>query len=421
MQKDASILSQSLKHALFLFLCLMCVGFSACSGAPVATHKTPAPSATSLPTTTPAPSATSLPITTPAPSPPFLVSSQWQVAYIDKTGTLHGVTLDGKHDQTGLQIQDPELTLPHYSTNFLCSAISPDGHTVSMDLSQFMTIDIHGITPVRLGPLQFLAYYEPVWSPQGDKEAVTGGDYNFYIINTRNGTPVQIPYDNHTNRSDLLGWIDDAHLLLGIPTPVSGNTGDIFYTIDSLDITTGKATAIGTLYHSGMPAVSGTISPDGKTVFISDREAQDLPYSSVVATMNLQTGQITQYPHIAAVLQNKDSINSTVWKPGSQELVLTTGFQENNDLQTWIVHLATDTITPLVANQYATAWNAETNTILTISANNGMGDGGSDLDRFDPITIYANALDQQEHPISTLLTKDAYFTSSLGFIPPSQP
>ena len=170
-----------------------------------------------------------------------------------------------------------------------------------------------------------------------------------------------------------------------------------------------------------MPAVFGTISPDGKTVFIFDGEEQDQPFSSVVATMNLQTGQITQYPHIAAVLQHHNTIDNAVWKPGSQELVLTTGFQENNDLQTWIVHLATDTITPLVANQYATAWNAETNTILTISADNGMGDGGTAIDRADPITIYANALDQQEHPTSTLLTKDAYFTSSLGFIPPSQP
>ncbi len=231
MQKDASILSQSLKHALFLFLCLMCVGFSACSGAPVAIHTTPAPA----------------PTATPHPTAPFLVSSQWQVAYIDKTGTLHGVTLDGKHDQTGLQIQDPEIISPAYNNlQLLCSSLSPDGHTFSMDLSQFMTIDIHGATPVRYAPLQFLAY-ESYWSPQGDKEAVVGGDYNFYIINTRNGTPVQIPYDNHTRRSELLGWIDETHLLLGNPTLAPGNTGDIFYTLESLDITTGKITVLGTL------------------------------------------------------------------------------------------------------------------------------------------------------------------------------
>ncbi len=395
--------SLSLKKTLLLFLCLASISFSACSSTSIAIHKTPAPTATA----------------THAPSAPFLVSSQWQVAYIDQTGTLHGVTLDGKHDQTGKQIQDPELT-SQQSPGFLCSSISPDGHTFSMDLSQFMTIDIRGVTPDRLASLQFLAY-ESFWSPLGDKEAVLGGDYDFYIINTRDGNPVRIPFDNLTHRFNIVGWIDETHLLIETETLVPGSSVNVYYTAESLNIATGKATIIGSLYHAEMPQVAGFISPDGKTVFIFDVDEQDNPFQLVLATMNLQTGQITQYPHIAAVLQNKDVITNAVWKPGSQELVLTTGFQENSDLQTWIVHLDTDSITPLVANQFATAWNAETNTILTISANNGMGDGGIAVDRSDPITIYANALDAQERPTSTIFTKNAYFTSNLGFIPPSQP
>ncbi len=294
-----------------------------------------------------------------------------------------------------------------------------------MDLSRFMTMDIQGVISVRYAPLHFLAS-KAFWAPQGDKEAVVDEDNNFWIINTYDGIPAQVPYDNFSNSSDLLGWIDSTHLLLGNGLLPPDNFDESnHYTIESLDITTGKVTTIGTLYHSGMPIEYGVISPDSKTVFISDKYQEMQPFNTVIATMNLQTGKITQYPHIEAILQNNEVTNA-VWKPGSQEMVLTTGSQTTGDLQTWIAHLDTDTITSLVPGQYATAWNQETNTIITITANIGnayeqVSDGKTVIDPSTPITISAITLNQYEYPTITTLTKNAYFTSSLGFIPPTQP
>jgi hypothetical protein len=350
------------------------------------------------------------PSPSPSPSPStssyFPAFTDWRAAYLDENNAVHAITLDGKTDIIG-------PLLPHMpQTGFvICMGmINPDGHTLSYGSPSLNIIDLANKSNpayyVKVAPI-----YRSIWSPNGNKLAVTDNGGTFWISDSKGTKPIVVPGSPLKGTITMEGWIDETHILMsgsgGLVKTSNGEEYPTIFYLSALDINTGKLSPIATIHNDGLGAVYVVISPDGKQALIANHKNRFYPFTPMVDKIDLNTGTITSLPGITK--STGAQFTTLAWKAGTQSVAVSTGFFVNHDLKTWILDLQTDRATHILDDQYVERWSPD-NAVLIVSTglDSSIGEG--------PYTLSAVTFASDGHASMTKLTDKAMSTPFVGFI-----
>jgi hypothetical protein len=319
--------------------------------------------------TTPAPAATTATAQpTATPTGMFPAFSDWRLAYLGQDSRVHAVTQDGKTDLAG-----PLLTIPHPDEDVQGQvSIAPDGRALAYKAGingysgaiitlQPGTADSQGSQAIQ-GNIYF-------WSPDSTRVAydtydVQSGQRGWAISTPGNPTPAAIP--NAQALGELFGWIDTTHLLF---LNGQGNSAS-FYTLSSLDITSGALRQIASISTDGLGYPLLTISPDGSEVLLTNSIGEGTTnFTPVAEVINLTTGQKRHLPNILSVVD--DGFTVVAWKPGTS-MVLAIVSTTSNPFTGYLFDVAQDTATPFASGVIPLGWAPDTGTLFTC-AKTGAG------------------------------------------------
>jgi hypothetical protein len=337
--------------------------------------------------------------------------ADWRPAYLASDGHVHVVTPDGRITLVGPKL--PYLTFQ--GLNISPISVAPDGHTIVYDGNMLVFYDLapggHMVARNMVGEVPLY------WSPDGTQMA-TGAGNAYALLNQTTVASVQVPFDPALVGGELIGWLDASHLVLTSyrdATQVVLSPCETFATsvsLISVEIHTGAARFITTIYSPGLSVPRFALAPDGRQVLFSNASMRDYPYTPMVKVIDTANGATRDLPAAAAAMGS--GFTSVAWRPGGAELAVTTDFGRGDAL---LLNLrqnrVEDQIKPLATGYYAAEWSPDGTALLLSTAN----DRSIKPDTHD---VAAVTFDAAGHATTTVLTADAIDFPFIGFVRTSE-
>ena len=155
------------------------------------------------------------------------------------------------------------------------------------------------------------------------------------------------------------------------------------------------------------------LSPDRKQILLSTHTEQDQPFTAYCGIIDVATGAYRPLPHIITDTQG-GWFTTVAWQPGTSNVMVSTGVDVYDDLDSFIINIDTDTSSHLLTNLYPRAWSPDGKTmIMTTTQDSQIGKGPYDVD--------AVTFDSKLAPTLTNLTHDAMSFPFIGFVITAQP
>ena len=344
-----------------------------------------------------------------SPTPPAArlpVFSDWRAGYMDASGTLHAVSLDGRQDSAGQVL----VGLSTSSLVFQGVAVSRDGHRFAYDAAGLTVYDLAQGTLLRPS---VAGSYQLLWSPDGNRLLISEGIGTFVWFDMRTQQTTTVPGTPNKSIGHLIGWIDSTHVavedIAGATTVSVGK--DTYLTSDSiaiLDLQTGSLRVIARFSSPGLGDVRFTMSPGGAHILISNAPFRFYPYTPLAEVVDTATGYTRVLPGFERVEGN--GFTSVAWQPHSSMLAASTGDIGNGGAQMWLLNSGTDTAIRLSENSYAGGWSPDGSTLVLTTGN--QFETGAGLYTLTALRFDAN----WQVTSSTVLTNAAMTFPFLGFI-----
>ncbi len=400
-----------------LVLCLA-IGMTACDPASSAVGSR---TSALMPTTTPKIGGTGA-----VAYPAFPLFDDWRVAYVDgpsgqgDTGQLMAISPTETTPVAG-----PELLgiSPNYSLQ--PPSVSPNGRLVAIpNTSGLNIVELTGQHRMFTFPLE-ASYRSIAWSPDSTMLAVAGATWQGVdLIRVSDGSLTKTPAIAAGTLSDIIGWVDDTHVVgyfdpaqaggaSATATPphsdVNPPPGAQTLTLATEDVTSGVVHKVASITSSTMGQSQFVSSPDGKFALYSNRLFRSYPYVPDVRLIDVSTGTVTPLPNIAHAMGSYSGFTSIAWQDGTMTVAASTGLRANGDLKTWLLDISHDFAQPLPYQAYAAGWVPAGGPLILTSEQIYVIDGG-------PYQITAVANVSDGHGRATVLTTNAYTFPFVGFV-----
>lgn len=375
--------------------------------------------ATDAPPPQPSPTAISG-ISTTVRDTPLPAFTDWRVAYIGADQRVHAVSLDGKTDVTGATTPMPETN----ATGVWAAGTSRDGKYLAYFASggsQLTVLDAASgvrttFIPVAVGDSAIL------WSP--DQRYVALNDTGYVMcVNVADGSRIIAPPLQRSGAlpqklvvSRPFGWLDATHVAVQDVPASSANA----VSFQSLDVTTGQLRPIATI-QTDENAASFAVEPGGVFTLLSNGRFQDDPFTPAVDLINNATGTVTPLPYLRSLLP-ASGFTQVLWRPGSSQALVATGFPENGDLKYYLIDVMQDSATPLHLAGFPEAWSPDGGTLVVAAGSqqdmvNELGFNDVGVVGTNPFTLTALTVDSQGHVQNSVkLTTQATTIPMLGFV-----
>lgn len=351
------------------------------------------------------------------PLPPF---ADWRVAYTGADQRLHAVSLDGKADVSGATAPIPRDA----ASGVWPAGTSPDGkHLAYFGSGQLTVLDSAAgsgaIVDVPVGDSAIL------WSP--DQHYLAFNDTGYVMcVDVANGSTIIAPSPPSGNLPTAnlpvslpYGWLDATHVAVQDWLASTTNAASF----QNLNVTTGQLRPIATV-HADHAEHAGwfTVEPGGVYTLFSNGQYHNDPFTPAVDRINNATGAVTPLPRLTSLLPALGGFTQELWRPGSDQALVATGFPENGDLKYYLIDVLQDTATPLAVSGFPEAWSPDGGTLVVAVGSqqdmvNGLGFKDVGIVGSDPFTLTALTVDSQGNiHNSVTLTTDATTIPVLGFI-----
>lgn len=311
--------------------------------------------------------------------PPF---SDWRVVYADVNGHLHAISTDGKNDVAGptlVGLSPVYLGRPTISsTGQYLAYASTLGVSIIDLLGQQAPIAYRGFNPVIV-PRGF------AWSPDGTELAVDGDGDEKGIIHIPDLAIRRIPLIPNANLA-LIRWIDSNHIAgyyvrIIPPTPgpspteySSGPQSEIqTVALGVEDLRTGSNKVVFSLTSNTLSAGELALSPDGHYALLYNGQSGGTPFRPDYRLIDIATGKWTALPHIMQTINSISPFSSVAWRPGTMTLAVSTGFDVNGDLHTWLLDVQHDTATALPYQTYVAGWTPDNGPLILTTGRASIG------------------------------------------------
>lgn len=368
-----------------------------------------------VPTVRTTPSAT-------AALPALPAFSDWRVAYVGQDDHLHAVSLDGGADVAGMALPT-FLDLQQDMNSVMLPGTSPDGHYLAYPgyHSYEVIIQVAGdhSTSGKNGPVRY-GSYTAFWSPDSTHIVGSAADQTgIWITTVGSWQDAQIPGTVRSPSPNVLGWIDNTHLLVSDDYSDSGGGQHLA----ALDITSGTEHVIASLPFAEYGAPGLLVSADGAHVLVvviapADGEGERAggSYGPLLEVVDTATGQIHKLPNTLKLLGTR--VSALAWEPASATLAVSTGelpysptSGAPDDFKLWLVDAQHDTARQLPAVGYPLAWApaGAGSTLITSTFRFAQGRAG-------PFTISALTVAGSDAPTVTTLTRSAMTYPLLGLV-----
>jgi hypothetical protein len=189
----------------------------------------------------------------------------------------------------------------------------------------------------------------------------------------------------------------------------------------SLDIVTGQMRPIAAI-QSNEHATSFVVAPGGALTLFSNSQYRSDPFTPIVDLINNSTGEVTPLPRLASLLPAIGGFTQVLWRPGTSQAIIATGFPENGNLKYYLIDVDLDSATPLALPGYAEAWSPTSDALIVATGSqqdmaNEVGFGDVGVVGSDPFTLTAIRMDSQGQVQSRVqLTTQATTIPLLGFV-----
>lgn len=389
--------------------------------APSASHSTHPPTVSATATLSPTPLPTAGPGTpTTLIGTPLPAFSDWRVAYIGADLRVHAVSLDGQTDVVGMAL--PLSVNGAYGTGVWAAGTSLDGKHLayypdaSAQLTVLDTVSgvntlINTIIPEEAGLL---------WSPDQRYLALNDAGY-VACINTTDGSRLIAPPVQRNTLGPIFlvskpfGWLDATHVAVQ-DIPASSNSA---VSLQSLDVISGQLRLIATVSsdHGGLFSVA----PGWAFTFFANAQYHSDPFTPAVDRINNATGAMTPLPHLISLLP-AFGFSQVLWRPGTTQALVATGFAENGNLKYYLMDAQQDTATPLAVTGFPMAWSPDGNTLIAAVGTqqdmaNAQGFNDVGVVGSGPYTLSALTVNSQGNVQKTVtLTSQANTIPMLGFV-----
>ena len=346
-------------------------------------------------------------VTTNTPSPISVAAfSDWRAAYVDSTGNVHAVTIDGKTDLTIDRVGD----LGIHALNLPPASVSRDGHLLAFESRRGLAV--HNLTGSSLGQRvpDIGAESQVIWSPNGAQLILDDNQGAKSVISVADGklntSPSSLP-----TLGPVLGWVDNSHIaLVTFGTATAGAATSL--TIAVADVTSWALRSVVTMQMSSLTGEwRFSLSPDGKHILYYNKRFRSDPYVPTVKELDVASGAMTSLPGLARAMGTYSGFTSLAWTADSQKIAASTGFDLNNDLKTWILDLRSDKATQLQlpTGRYVAGWAPGTGALILSSGKDSVVDAG-------PFTVTVVSLGAGSNVTETVLTHQAYTFPFVGFV-----
>lgn len=386
-------------------VCAIVFALAGCAGTKASTSATP--TATAHPTL---PTAATTPTIASSPLPVF---SDWRAAYLGADGNLHAVSLDGKTDVAGPQLEGLN---PTYLAN--TSGFSPNGHLMAYANETDPYLLSVGQGQISDVPISAVLVNSMYWSQDGSSLAISDGAGDFGLVRPENAAftplpnaPTPLPGATGTwQMFTLLGWVDSTdwavtygHPNNNPPTSVPTMWMGIY------DLSTHALRPVVTFSSAAQGDGYWSLSPDGAHAIFYNRPYRADPYTPQVDEIDMATGAVTFLPNISQTMGSDYGFTGVAWRPGTNTLAASTGFTENGNVKTWLVDLGADSMTPITPTGFPVGW-APNNGPLVLSS------GWQSEVGLGPYTLTAVTCESAAQCSATTLTKNAMTFTFLGFV-----
>lgn len=306
--------------------------------------------------------------------------TDWRGAYLASDGKVHVVTLDGKTDLIG-------PSLPGLTSNALAFAnagVASDGRTLAYAAPELNLVDVTG----HSSPYTIKAnggFYNLMWSPDGTRLLSYDAPGKFVYLTLSTGQATAL--NPGQGIVDYIGWIDSTHIATvsyqgaSYVQDAQGNQAPTSAHLDSVDITNGQIRTIATVAGPGTQ-FQFAISPDGSQALYYDAKWRDFAFSPQVALIDLATGNVTSLLNVSQT--TGASFTSVAWRPGGEQVAVTTQVGDTRDGKVWILDAGHDSARDIASGECALAWTPDGSTLALSNASNGpnavIGEGPDKLD-----------------------------------------
>jgi hypothetical protein len=304
------------------------------------------------------------------------------VIYADVNGHIHAISTDGKNDVAGpmlvglspVYLGQPTIS----STGRYLAYASALGVSIIDLLGQQAPIAYRGFNPVIV-PRGF------AWSPDGTELAVDGDGDEKGIMHIPDLTIQRIPSIPQGNLQ-LIEWLDSTRIAGNFtriipPTPgpspteySSGPQNDIqTVALGVEDVRTGTHKVAFSVTSNTLSAGELALSPDGHYALLYNGQSGGTPFRPDYRLIDIATGKWTSLPHIMQTINSISPFSSVAWRPGTMTLAVSTGFDVNGDLHTWLLDVQHDTATALPYQAYAAGWTPNNGPLILTTGRASIG------------------------------------------------
>ncbi len=330
--------------------------------------------------------------------------TDWRAAYLGRDGHLHSVTLDGKTDIVGPPLSGMAIN----GLDLASAGVSPNGHLLAyVGADGLVVLDVTG--RLNTSRIPNMDAPEVVWSPDESQLALGDGQGGVSLVRIADGQLRIMPGPRPQGLTDIVGWIDNTHLAVRIVTITGAAQSSSSVSLGVLETSSWQVRTVGTINSSSLGAARFVLSPDGAYALCFNKRFRDDPYSPIVDEINIATGKVTPLPHIAQSMGPYSGFTSLAWRPGTQTVVASTGFDVNNDLKVWLLDLQRDTAEKQPVVRYVAGW-APDNGPLVLST------GWENLTNQGPYKIDAATFGTGGIVAMKTLTRAAMTFPFLGFV-----
>lgn len=298
--------------------------------------------------------------------------SDWRVIYVDYSGRIHAISLDGKQDVTGGVM----LTGSGHAV-IAGPSVSPDGHWMAVGCGAGVCID--DLTGHHASLSYQLEYPTFSWTPDSSQLALgTEIPQSIIQVSVSDGTVRTIPPINNAYFGPI-GWVDNTHLagvyapIPPTPTPEPTSTPRSDYsppparqtmTLDVEDVTTGALRTVFSLTSSTLGSGSFILAPDGKHALFYNTPFRDYPYLPDARLIDMSSGVATSLPRLAEALGQDGGATRVAWRAGTMTLAAST--LGHGD--TWLLDAQHDTAQPLPYHAFVGGWAPDSDTLVLASS-----------------------------------------------------
>ena len=307
--------------------------------------------------------------------PPF---SDWRVIYADVNGHIHAISTDGKNDVAGPMLVGLS---PVYLGR---PTISSTGRYLAYASRVGVSIvDLTG----QQGPIAY-KLYDPLsfaWSPDGSELAVDADIDGKQIIHIPDLATRPIPSISNGNLY-LIGWADSTHIAGNYvrvipptpgpsPTEYSSGPQSAIQTValGIEDLRTGSNKVVFSVTSNTLSAGELALSPDGRYALLYNGQSGGTPFRPDYRLIDIATGKWTALPHIMQTINSISPFSSVAWRPGTMTLAVSTGFDVNGDLHTWLLDVQHDTATALPYQTYVAGWTPGNGPLILTTGRASIG------------------------------------------------